>query len=317
MRVSQRLSREKNLLLSFDAFGTLFTPKAPIATQYGEIAKFHGLAGFTDDELNASFKRAFRNESKLRPNYGKVAGLNAQMWWANVISKTFEPFLKNNESVPKPLISDLLTRFSTDKGYHIYPDVLPFFEMLRNSKRNPSGTTDKQNPWPWERTVVGVVTNLDDRASGVLTALGLNVGPRKIGSSAERSTEANVDEDISFVVLSYDVGYEKPDRQMFDAAKQLLKETLAEDSENTELQPVDQFEILHIGDELEKDYFGAKNAGWNALMIDRTGYFKDSFLANEPITSVEVRLGKDGAVDSRKVQVIKDLQGLSAWTPES
>ena len=189
--------------------------------------------------------------------------------------------------------------------------------MLRNSKRNPSGTTNKQNPWPWERTVVGVVTNLDDRASGVLTALGLNVGPRKIGSSVERSTEANVDEDISFVVLSYDVGYEKPDRQMFDAAKQLLKETLAEDSENTELQPVDQFEILHIGDELEKDYFGAKNAGWNALMIDRTGCFEDSFSVNELITSVEVRLGKDGAVDpTRKVQVIKDLQGLSAWTPE-
>lgn len=57
MRASQRLSRKKNLLLSFDAFGTLFTPKAPIATQYGETAKFYGLAGFTDDELNASFKR--------------------------------------------------------------------------------------------------------------------------------------------------------------------------------------------------------------------------------------------------------------------
>lgn len=57
MRASQRLSKKKNLLLSFDAFGTLFTPKAPIATQYGEIAKFHGLAGFTNDELNASFKR--------------------------------------------------------------------------------------------------------------------------------------------------------------------------------------------------------------------------------------------------------------------
>jgi FMN phosphatase YigB (HAD superfamily) len=104
---------------------------------------------------------------------------------------------------------------------------------------------------------------------------------------------------------------------MFDVAKQLLKETLAEDSENTELQPADQFEILHIGDELEKDYFGAKNAGWNALMIDRTGCFKDPFSANEPITSVEVRLGKDGAINStRKVQVIKDLQGLSAWTPD-
>lgn len=273
----------------------------------------YGLAGFTDNELNDSFKRAFKIESKLHPNYGKAVGLNAQMWWANVISNTFKPFLKKNEFVPKPLISDLLTRFSTDKGYHIYPDVLPFFKMLRNSKKNSSGAADRQNLWPWERTVVGVVTNLDDRASGVLTALGLSVGPRKIGSSAERSTKVNVDEDISFVVLSYDVGYEKPNRQMFDAATQLLKETLAEDSENAE-----SFEMLHVGDEIEKDYLGAKNAGWNALMIDRTGCFKDSFTAKESITSVEVRLSGGRAVDSTtKVQAIKDLQGLRAWAPET
>lgn len=48
--------RPRNLLICFDAFGTLFTPKAPIEQQYGDVARGLGLAGFSDGEL----KRAFR-----------------------------------------------------------------------------------------------------------------------------------------------------------------------------------------------------------------------------------------------------------------
>ncbi|OCK76663.1 hypothetical protein K432DRAFT_283642, partial [Lepidopterella palustris CBS 459.81] len=261
--------KKKNLLLAFDAFGTLFTPRAPIATQYGEIARLHGLSGFSDDELKESFRRAFKDESKLHPNYGKVVGLDAEEWWGNVISKTFQPFLKKNQAIPIQLVSDLLTRFSTDQGYSIYPDVLPFFEMLRCHKNIHSARATQKPSWPWDRTVVGVITNSDDRVPGVLSALGLRVGTRKVGNSEQRSTESSVQDDISFVVLSYDVGYEKPDHRIFNAAKKLFEETLAERSMKAEEQFVDDFELLHIGDDVEKDYFGAKNVGWNALVLDR------------------------------------------------
>lgn len=47
----------RNLLICFDAFGTLFTPKLPIAKQYGNVARSFGLTGsFTDEDVGRAFK---------------------------------------------------------------------------------------------------------------------------------------------------------------------------------------------------------------------------------------------------------------------
>lgn len=46
----------RNLLICFDAFGTLFKPRAPIEQQYGEVARSLGLAGIRDDDVRDSFK---------------------------------------------------------------------------------------------------------------------------------------------------------------------------------------------------------------------------------------------------------------------
>lgn len=78
------MPRKPNLLLCFDAFGTLFTPKRPIAQQYGEVARSFGLGPFSDDQVAKSFKAAFKNEAKRNPNFGKDDGMNAEMWWTNV-----------------------------------------------------------------------------------------------------------------------------------------------------------------------------------------------------------------------------------------
>lgn len=45
------------MLLTFDAFGTLFVPRKPVAIQYCEVAGAHGLTGFTDEQIAASFRR--------------------------------------------------------------------------------------------------------------------------------------------------------------------------------------------------------------------------------------------------------------------
>lgn len=46
----------KNLFICFDAFGTLFTPRKPVAQQYSEVARSFGLSGFSDDDIAKSFK---------------------------------------------------------------------------------------------------------------------------------------------------------------------------------------------------------------------------------------------------------------------
>ena len=44
-------------LLTFDAFGTLFYPKAPVARQYDEVARRHGLTGFTEEDIDHSLQK--------------------------------------------------------------------------------------------------------------------------------------------------------------------------------------------------------------------------------------------------------------------
>lgn len=73
-----------NLLLSFDAFGTLFSPKDTVAHQYLQEARQHGLTGLDEAELSKHLLAALKEESKKNPNFGKATGLGATKWWANV-----------------------------------------------------------------------------------------------------------------------------------------------------------------------------------------------------------------------------------------
>ena len=72
------------MLLTFDAFGTLFKPCEAIGKSYANVAREYGLSGFTEDEVESSFRNAFKNESTKAPNYGKRAGMGASQWWSNV-----------------------------------------------------------------------------------------------------------------------------------------------------------------------------------------------------------------------------------------
>ena len=78
------MSQRRRLLVTFDAFGTLFTPREPIAKSYADAARKCGISGFTDDQVASSFREAFKQESKKAPNYGKKKGLKAPEWWLNV-----------------------------------------------------------------------------------------------------------------------------------------------------------------------------------------------------------------------------------------
>ena len=55
-------------------------------------------------------------------------------------------------------------------------------------------------------------------------------------------------------MMSYDVGFEKPDSEIFDITKQMLP---------------GRKRFLHIGDDLHKDYYAANRAGWEGLLLDR------------------------------------------------
>lgn len=164
--------------------------------------------------------------------------------------------------------------------------------------------------WNWDKTVVGIITNSDDRVPGILESFGLKIGSLRVGTSDQQRLEMTSDNDISFVVLSYDVGFEKPDRRMFDSATDVLRQTLAVSHEDLK---VDDFEKVYVGDELQKDYNGARDAGWNGLLLDRSSTTARGFKASYRELAERTMQDKNGA--SQTVLTTASLQGLSEWRP--
>lgn len=75
----------------FDAFGTLFRPRAPIRVQYAQVAEAYGLL-VRPDEIQAGFRAAWKEVSARHPLYGKHSDppLHYEDWWGLIIERTFQ-----------------------------------------------------------------------------------------------------------------------------------------------------------------------------------------------------------------------------------
>jgi putative hydrolase of the HAD superfamily len=96
---------------------------------------------------------------------------------------------------------------------------------------------------------LGVISNFDRRLYRILEDLDV------------RST-------FEHLVISSEIGVRKPARRIFEAAARQFK--------------VNPEEVLHIGDDSEADFDGARSAGFNALLIDsaRQNLSKIIFMLN-------------------------------------
>lgn len=125
--------------------------------------------------------------------------------------------------------------------------------------------------------VIGVITNSDNRTASILTSLGVRVGPLHYGEEErpEQSLgDGSGDFDVDFTVLSYDVGAEKPDGKIFEAAEEMLRILLRrEDAAGLPASDADAsaeaWSKVYVGDEYEKDVVGATRAGWKAVLVER------------------------------------------------
>lgn len=66
---------------------------------------------------------------------------------------------------------------------------------------------------------------------------------------------------FNYLVASGTVGIEKPNKEIFLLASKMLG--------------VEPHRILHVGDDYEADYIGAKNAGFKAVLLDRAEKYND------------------------------------------
>lgn len=100
---------------------------------------------------------------------------------------------------------------------------------------------------------------------------------------------------LDSILLSEVVGTEKPDARIFRLALAF--------SMRSELVPMEMQDGVHVGDELESDYHGARVAGMHALLLRRAGPEGDGER-------------KEEGENLQGVQVVDDLWGVVKWVEQ-
>lgn len=227
----------KPRIVSFDLWGTLYTPKRSIPELYHEISSKEFNIDKSLESLKEEFPKVHNEMLSEFPNYGKYSKeiKDTNDWWLELIVKLFglPHFLKDAKSAQ--LCDRLLDYFSSSEAYILHDDVKPVLETLRKNNIR-----------------MIAASNSDERVYPIMESLGID----KYFSSPS-------------VYISYDLGVEKPERAFF---RSIASELYNADKAREPLLGMQEFleNLWHIGDSYEKDFVGAVKAGWNGVLLDRS-----------------------------------------------
>ncbi|KAG0706103.1 HAD-like domain-containing protein [Suillus ampliporus] len=273
-------------LVTFDALHTLITPRLPIYVQYSQTFapylgdlepgllrqsfKVGGSLALTFHNSLTSVPSALKQVQKDKPAYQGDSG--AEGWWSEVIKRTAigagaNPQGSSTQSIRGTLNNNLLIAVDSS-----LPQIVPNL-MERFSSREGYKLFDDSLP------VLRQLRNMN-----ICTALISNTDTRT------RSVLKDLDiaQYLDPILLSEEAGIEKPDAKIFRLAF------------STQSVPMELQEGVHVGDELESDYHGARAAGMHALLLRRPGSKGDG------------EHKKEGE-NLRGVQVVNDLWGVLKW----
>ncbi|TGZ81454.1 hypothetical protein EX30DRAFT_263698 [Ascodesmis nigricans] len=172
--------RSRSLLVTFDAFETLFSPRRPVHIQYAQVAREFGV--HVDPEgVRESFGPAYRGLCEELPNYGKASGMTPEKWWKMLIIRTFQPLLPHSKRIPRALPPALITHFASASAYTLHPIVPALLHRLRSCPITP------RHPAP---TTIGIISNSDPRVPFIIRDLGVAITHYE--TSAPRESRAHL-----------------------------------------------------------------------------------------------------------------------------
>ncbi|HVO95610.1 MAG TPA: HAD-IA family hydrolase [Terriglobales bacterium] len=202
----------------FDAAGTLMKPVRRVGESYRVIAAKHGVDA-PAAAIAERFRICFDAAPRLAFPGAAGEGLAAleRNWWKQLVATVFQPWGKFKSF--DDYFDELFAYFATPEAWALYPEVGETLTALKERGR-----------------ILDVISNFDSRLPRILDGLG-------VGGSFE------------YIFTSSQVGYAKPDREIFDAA-------LTQHG----LKPAD---ALHVGDSELNDLQGATRAGLKGVLIDR------------------------------------------------
>lgn len=206
-------------LITFDVTGTLMILRPPVAYKYAEAAKKFGIT-VNIEEIVSSFKNEWKTLSLLHPNFGRDTGLGWEKWWTQIVTNTFrsaEPTCDKRKL--EELAAFLIEEYKTPRCWALADGALDLLNYLRKSN-----------------IPLGVISNYDDRLKTTLSSL-------------------SIQSYFSFILASYSVGIMKPDKRIFELARNEIQGSIHPEN------------CLHVGNSIEYDYLGARHAGWKSLYV--------------------------------------------------
>ncbi|XP_038216850.1 rhythmically expressed gene 2 protein-like [Zerene cesonia] len=203
-------------LITFDATNTLLKFCTTPWEYYSKVASENGYK-VSEDVIKDQFYKSYRVFSQEYPNFGRET-IHWDNWWRRIVHATFNDQIRDTAAINR-IATALIEDYKTPKCWCHAKGSL---ELLRYLKKH--GVT------------LGVISNFDPRLHEILHKM-------------------CVHSYFKFVLTSYEAGYSKPDRRIFESAVKLSS------------APVLPHECLHIGDDFKKDFEGAKGAGWHGILV--------------------------------------------------
>ena len=201
----------------FDAAGTLIHIPRGVGWHYRQVAARHGL-DLEEKRLGAAFGAAFKAAGP-RVATGVSRPDDDKHWWRALVRQVLAACGQEPaDSVYDGMFEELYAHFAEPGVWALYPEALGVIEALH------------------PRYKLGVVSNFDRRLYPVLEDLGVRGY-------------------FEAIVLSSEMGVDKPDRRIFDAALSALGVAPAE--------------TVHAGDEPVQDWHAAEAAGLHAYRVER------------------------------------------------
>lgn len=199
--------------ITFDAGGTLLEPYPSVGEVYAEVLLSFGFERDAD-RLEADFRTAFSSVSKNPA----VLDPNEREkdFWRQVVRKTIEQEPFSPELFPD-VFTTMWETFSHGTRWRVFDGSHDLLHDLRDRGYR-----------------LGVLSNWDRRLHRVLSETGLA-------------------EFFDPIIVSADIGIEKPDPGIFRAAEAAFGH--APES------------CLHVGDSRHHDLTGARDAGWAAILV--------------------------------------------------
>uniref|UniRef100_A0A914W7P4 Haloacid dehalogenase-like hydrolase domain-containing protein 3 n=1 Tax=Plectus sambesii TaxID=2011161 RepID=A0A914W7P4_9BILA len=213
--------------VSFDAMNTLIKLREPVGVTYASVAGKMGVTADAD-KLTSAFKDNFATMAKEFPCYGhdqvNWPGSRSLYWWTALVKRSFvQSGVVCEETVLDDVARRLVHHYATRKPWKLVDEQAP--ALLRRLRR--------------KGLHIVVMSNFDKRLRDILS-------------------DFDVLSLVDAVVLSGDLGFEKPDSRIFEVVMRELKLS-------------DPTELVHIGDSYEKDYSAARKMGMRALLLDPDG----------------------------------------------